>query len=338
MILHGHNLYRERILVAEIGNNHEGDASLALEMVAAAAEAGAEAVKVQVITPERLLNLRQKERIAQLSKFRLPRSTFQEMADLARAKGMFFVATPFDGDALNSILDLVAAIKIASGDLDYVQLLAAAARTGKPIILSTGMATLSEVQSAVDTISQHLPAGKTPAASLALLHCVSSYPTPLAEANLRAIETLRNTFDLTVGYSDHTLGIEAAIAAACLGARIIEKHFTLDKSRTTFRDHALSADPEDLRRLATAIHSLEDMLGDGEKRPQPCEGQSLAAARRSIVAARDLVAGIQLTLNDLDFVRPRDGLLPSAARVLVGRRLGVPLKRHEPVLESYLKD
>jgi N-acetylneuraminate synthase/N,N'-diacetyllegionaminate synthase len=308
-----------------------------MEMVAAAAEAGADAVKIQAIRAERLMSVAQRERVAQLARLRLPEGTFEAMADLARAEGMLFIATPFDPYSLGEVVHFADAIKIASGDLNYVQLLAAAAQTGKPLILSTGMGTLEEVERAVATIALNLPPEKLLFDSLALLHCVSAYPTPLAEANLKAIETLEEAFGFITGYSDHTLGIEAALVAACLGARIVEKHFTLDKSRATFRDHALSADPADLRRLAQALHSLDEMMGDGKKRPGVCEMETMAAARRSVVAARDLPAGARLSLNDFEFVRPGNGLPPSAARYLAGRRLAIPLRRHEAVLEKHLE-
>ncbi len=335
MIIDRFDLSRQRLLVAEIGNNHEGDASLALEMVAAAAEAGADAVKVQVINPERLVNRSQEMRIAQLSRFRLPLSVFAEMASLARSKGMLFAASAFDVDSLQAIADIVAALKIASGDLDFGPILVAAARSGKPIILSTGMGTLGEVKTAVETIEAHLTAGSL-SQKLALLHCVSTYPTPLQEANLQSIQTLGHVFGLTVGYSDHTLGIECAVIALALGARIVEKHFTLDKTRTSFRDHALSADPEELRRLAGVVHGIDCMLGSSEKRPSGPELEMAKVARRSIVAARDLPAGTQLREDDFDYVRPRAGLPPSAAPTLVGRKLRVPLTRHEPILESHI--
>lgn len=338
MILQGLDLEQKRLLIAEIGNNHEGDAKVAMEMVEAAAEAGADAVKVQVINPERLVNIAHKERLAQLKRFQLSASVFHDMAGLARSKGILFIATPFDDQSLEGVLDCVSAVKIASGDLTYVQLLAAAARTGKPILLSTGMGTLSEIEAAIEAIEGHLPEGRELADSLAILHSVTSYPTPAAEANLRAIETLRDAFELTVGYSDHTLGIDAAMVAASLGARIIEKHFTLDKGRTTFRDHALSADPAEMRRLSAFLRSLDAMLGDGEKQPMPCEWDSLVSARRSVVAARDLAAGVRLTVHDLDFVRPNDGLAPTDAWMLIGHRLGIPRKRHEPVLESHIAE
>ena len=326
------------MVVAEIGNNHEGDASLALEMVAAAAAAGADAVKVQVINPARLVNCSQRERLAQLTRFRLPLSLIAELAQRAAAQGMFFVASAFDEDSLEAVAPLVAAVKIASGDLDFKPLLIKAAALDKPLILSTGMATLAEVDRAVNTIARQLQSPRTLKDSLALLHCVSLYPVPLKLANLKAIQTLKETFAVTVGYSDHCLGIECAVAALALGARIIEKHFTLDKSRTSFRDHALSADPQDLRRLAEITHAFDEILGSCEKLPGEAEVAMSLAARRSIVAARDLKAGERLSWADLDYVRPREGLPPEAAETLVGRTLRVPVKYHQVLVASLLND
>jgi N,N'-diacetyllegionaminate synthase len=329
------NLDDKVLVVAEIGNNHEGDASLAMEMVAAAAEAGADAVKVQVINPEKLVNRSQTERIAQLSAFQLPWSAFVEMASLAQNKGVLFLASAFDIQSLESIADLVSAIKIASGDLDFVPLLIKAASLNKPLLLSTGMGTLSEVRAAVKTIESRISSGSL-YERLALLHCVSLYPTPLYAANLRAIQTLHQAFGLTVGYSDHTLGIEAAIMAMAMGARIIEKHFTLDKNRP-FRDHAISSDPIDLRCLAKIAHNLDLILGSGEKVPSPEEQEVARTARRCIVASRDLPEGTRLGVNDLDYIRPREGLAPAAAIKLLGRKLVVSLKAHEIILESHLE-
>lgn len=329
------NLDDQVLVVAEIGNNHEGDPSLALEMVAAAAEAGADAVKVQVINPEKLVNRSQVERIAQLSAFRLPLSAFAEMASLAQAKGLLFLASAFDIQSLESIVDLVSAIKIASGDLDFVPLLVRAASLNKPLLLSTGMSTLNEVKSAIKIIESKITSGLLNE-KLALLHCVSLYPTPLCAANLRAIQTLRQAFGLTVGYSDHTQGVEAAIMAMALGARIIEKHFTLDKNRA-FRDHAISSDPEDFRCLTKIAHEVDLILGSGEKVPSQEEREVARTARRSIVASRDLPEGTQLTMEDLDFVRPQHGLAPAIALTLLGRKLVVSLKAHDLIFESHLE-
>ncbi|MBI5034928.1 MAG: N-acetylneuraminate synthase family protein [Chloroflexi bacterium] len=337
MILGNCDLEQKRLLIAELGNNHEGDQALAMDMVTAAAESGADAVKVQIIDPEHLVHRSQTERIAQLSRFRLPLATLVEMATLARKQGMLFIASAFDVQSLKSIADHLAAIKIASGDLDFEPLLIQAAKLDKPIFLSTGMSTLDEITTAVNTIAKHLPTKRPLKDTLALLHCVSLYPVPLAQANLRAINTLHETFDLTVGYSDHVLGIQASVTALALGARVIEKHFTLDKSRMTFRDHALSADPTDLRQLSDVVHSFDEMLGTGEKKLTDAELQMAQAARRSIVAARDLDAGTRLTFDDLDYVRPRKGLSPTLATSLIGRILKVPVKRHDLILETSLE-
>lgn len=337
MLIGKHDLSRQRMLVAEIGNNHEGDRTLALELVAAAAEVGADAVKVQIIDPMRLVNHSQAERIAHLSRFRLSPDTFAEMAALAESKGVLFMGSAFDVHSLEVVAPLLAAIKIASGDLDFAPLLVKAAGLGKPILLSTGMATLDEIQTAVQTIAAYLPAARPLSETLALLHCVSLYPAPLVEANLRAIITLHESFGLTVGYSDHTLGIEAAVASLALGARLVEKHFTLDKTRTTFRDHALSADRDDLCRLAVVVHDFDKLLGTGEKCPSKTEEEMAAVARRSIVAARDLPAGTILSNDNLDCVRPRNGLPSSALAGLVGRTLRVALKMHDLILENQLE-
>lgn len=337
MILDGFDLDKGRFLIAEIGNNHEGDASLAMEMVDAAAESGADAVKVQSIAPDRLVNVSETARIAQLTGFKLSLETFSAMADRARSKGVQFMASAFDVDSLDEIFNIISAVKVASSDIDFVQLMAHAASKGKPMIVSTGTATLDDVRTAVATIDENLPTGKSLQDSLVLLHCITSYPTPIEQANLRAMETLRDTFGVTVGYSDHTLGIEAATAAASLGARVIEKHFTLDKTRTTFRDHALSADPSDLRKLSKILHSLDEILGTGVKQPMPCEEESLVAARRSIVTARNLDAGIVLGPDDLDYVRPANGMPPTRAASVIGRRLRVALSKHEVLDESHLE-
>ena len=337
MIIGGSDLGHRRLLIAEIGNNHEGDASAALEMVSEAAEAGVDAVKVQVVNPDKLVNRSQKERVAQLSRFRLPFETFAQMAELARARGLLFFASAFDDESLDRIAPLLDAVKIASGDLDFGILLSRAAKLNKPIMLSTGMSTMDEVAAAVSIIRDNIAEGRQLHEMLALLHCVSLYPAPLAQANLRGIQTLWDRFGLTVGYSDHTLGIEAAVVSLGLGARIIEKHFTLDKNRSSFRDHALSADPAEMRRLAAVTHAFDEMLGSGEKAPSAEEQQTAASARRSIVAARDLAAGRRLSLDDFDYVRPRNGLPPKAAQNLVGRKLRMALSAHDPVLESHVE-
>lgn len=331
-----YDLDKDVLVIAEIGNNHEGDPATARQMIEKAGEVGIPAVKIQIIDPEKLVNISQQNRIAQLKKFRLPWSIIEEMADLAHKKGLLFIASVFDLESLARMSTMVDAIKIASGDLDFSPLLKKAAQIGKPLVLSTGMSSLEEIKHSVDIISGCLPKGLKVEDSLALLHCVSLYPTPYSMANLRAIETLRREFGLTVGYSDHTLGIEASILSMMLGARVIEKHFTLDKGRTSFHDHALSADAEDMRKLAMIAKSLAELLGDGKKTVSADEQAVAAMARRSIVAARDLSENIVLKGEDLDYVRPRNGMPPGSADRVIGRRLRVALKRHDVICEEKL--
>lgn len=315
------------LLIAEIGNNHEGDAGHARELVAAAVEAGADAVKVQVIDPPRLVNIAQAERIAQLGRFALPLEVFAELAAQTRAGGAAFMASAFDVDSLARIAPHCDAIKVASGDLTFDALLVAAASHGPPVVLSTGMARMAEVARAVEVFASAAHAHPLEE-RLALLHCVSLYPTALAQANLGAIGALAAAFGLPTGYSDHTLGIEAALVALGLGARIIEKHFTIDKVRSAFRDHALSADPSEFARLAGVVRGHRELMGSGRKDGGIADAASAVAVRRSAVAARDLTAGTVLAEADLDFVRPGDGVSPANAGNLIGRRLRRALPRH----------
>jgi N-acetylneuraminate synthase/N,N'-diacetyllegionaminate synthase len=226
------------------------------------------------------------------------------------------------------------AIKIASGDLNFDPLLDVAARSGKPVILSTGMARMEEIRHAVDVFATGIADGAAPADRLAVLHCVSLYPTPPDQANLAAIPRLARELGVTVGYSDHTLGIDQAVLSLALGARIVEKHFTLDKARSSFRDHALSADPAEFARLAQVVHAFDSMLGTGEADGERADAAARSVVRRSIVASRALPAGSVLEDGDLDFVRPANGLPPSEAKRLVGRRLARPLARHQAVQRS----
>jgi len=327
MLMAGHDLAKKPMLIAEVGNNHEGDPVLARELVDAAVEAGADAVKLQVIDPQRLVHMSQTARLEQLARFRLSREVFSELADRVRARGRLFMASVFDVDSLRDAAGDLDAVKVASGDLDFDPLLVVAAGLGKPIILSTGMSYLSEIQRAVGVISAALPHGQDVAQSLCVLHCVSLYPTPLEKANLAAIPNLAKTLRLTIGYSDHTLGLEASVTALALGARVIEKHFTLDKKRTSFRDHALSADPGELAALARTVEAFQGMIGTGERDGELADAQSRATARRSIVVARNLPAGLILAADHLDFLRPADGLSPAELGRVTGRRLKIALEK-----------
>ena len=318
MIIGSVDLSREILVIAEIGNNHEGDFGLAREMIFAAAAAGVQVVKFQTIQPERLVSLGQPARIEQLRRYAFSREQFAEPAAVARLAGVMFMSTPFSVDAVGWLDELVPAFKIASGDNNFERLLTAVAATGKPVLLSTGMTDLAGINKSCALIDGAAPAK---AGGIAVLHCVSAYPTPVEQANLLAIQELSRETGRVVGYSDHTLGIEAASLAVALGARIIEKHFTLSKTQSDFRDHALSVDAAELAELVRRVRTASLMLGSGCKSPQPAEMATIVAARRSIATFGALPAGHVLTENDLDWLRPGDGFAPGQEVEVLGRRL-----------------
>lgn len=325
----GHLDSAERVLIiAEIGNNHEGSVALAEELIGLAADAGADAVKFQTIVPEALVSPLQVERIAQLHRLCLPLDAFAHLRAVAEEAGVVFLSTPFDCASVAVLNPLVQAFKVASGDNDFFPLLETIAATGKPVILSTGMTDLGGVAAARACLEKAWREQGVDG-EMALLHCVSSYPTPAGEANLAAIATLAGQ-GLTVGYSDHTLGIEAAVLSVALGARIIEKHFTISKTYSSFRDHQLSADPGDLALMVQRVRDAEEMLGSGAKAQYPCEQGVAAAARRSAVAACDLPAGTVIGPEHVLWVRPAGEIGPAQARMLTGRVLRAPLRRGEP--------
>jgi N-acetylneuraminate synthase/N,N'-diacetyllegionaminate synthase len=327
MKIGGIDLDRQVMIVAEVGNNHEGSFALAEEMIGRAAETGVNAVKFQTIVPEELISATQTERIKQLGKFRLSYKDFEKLARIANQEKVLFLSTPFDIESARFLDSLVSAHKIASGDNIFFPLLDVIARTGKPILLSTGLTDLDEIvhtKNFIFDIWNQLGIHQ----ELAVLHCVSCYPTPASEANLLAISTLKE-LGTTVGYSDHTLGIEAAVLSVALGARIIEKHFTLDKEYSEFRDHRLAADPDELSLLVRWVRKAEQMLGTGEKDLAECEKESKETIRRSIAAKADLAFGTIIKWEHLRWVRPGNGLPPGEEKGLLGRVLKRSVKAGE---------
>ena len=324
------------LIIAEVGNNHEGDFSVACELVDRAAETGVDAVKFQTFIPEHYCSVRDEARMATLNRFRLTYDQFADLAARARTKGLLFLSTPFDLESADFLGTIVDAMKIASGDNTFYPLIRKAAETGKPMIISTGLADHNVMAKAV-TCARDAWARQGVSPDLALLHCVASYPVPADQANLAAISTMIGAFpDLTIGYSDHTIGPEAAVLAVALGARIIEKHFTLDTAFSDFRDHQLSADPEGLTDLVQAVRRTEMMLGDGTLGAMPCEGPMVPAVRRSVVAARDLAAGEEVFPGDITWVRPGGGVPPGSEDQVVGRRLRQAVAQGDMIKSEFL--
>jgi N,N'-diacetyllegionaminate synthase len=319
---------RAVLVVAEIGNNHEGNFDLAAEMIRQAAGCGVRAVKFQTVRAAQLVRRAETDRFARLTRFELSQRQFAELSELAHELGLLFISTPLSLEAATFLEPMVDAYKIASGDNDFFPLLEKIASTGKPVVVSTGVSDVSQVDATVRFLRGQWESQRK-SGDLALLHCVSSYPTPPHEANLASIPFLAEEFGCTVGYSDHTLGTQAAVLAVAAGARIIEKHFTLDKHQSDFRDHQLSADPAEMAELINRVIEVDLLLGTPGKTIQPCEAASQTAIRRSIVAARDLKAGTTIAAADLKWIRPGDGLRPGNEALLLGRRLKRDLRENE---------
>jgi len=320
-------LLNSNVVVAEIGNNHEGSLDLACELISLASDAGAYAVKFQTFQTEKLITARDVKRTGQLKKFQLSYSDFEYLAKYCQEMDIVFLSTPFDLESVEFLKPLVPAYKISSGDNTNFPLLEKVAYTGLPILLSTGMLTDSQLTEVVKQIRKCWD-NEGIKGNLALLHCVSAYPTLPEQANLLAIEELKKYSDI-VGYSDHTKGIEAAITAVALGATIIEKHFTVRHDYSEFRDHQLSANPVELKELVQRIGHLESLLGTQEIRCEDCESQNIDALRRSIVTTRKLAKGSVLTESDLCAVRPAGGLPPGNEKLLLGKTLKDSMEKGE---------
>jgi len=315
-------------VIAEAGVNHNGSLELARRLVEAAAEAGADAVKFQTFRAERLAAPSApkaayqrsstdpgQSQLDMLRALELSSEDHVALAALCREKGLTFLSSPFDFESADFLEQLgVPAFKVASGELTNLPLLRHLAAKGRPLIVSTGMASLGEVEAALRVIER---AGDP---AVVLLHCTSCYPAEPAEANLRAMATLSLAFGRPVGYSDHTLGLAVPLAAAALGAAVIEKHFTLDRSLEG-PDHRASAEPGELADLVRGVRQIEAALGHGRKEPNPAEAETARAARRSLVAAVDLKAGQTLVAEAIALLRPGTGLPPELIGFLVGRRV-----------------
>ena len=320
-------MFQDRVfIIAEAGVNHNGSLETARALVDVASQAGADAVKFQTFTAARIASRGagmadyQKRssgdsgsQYEMLKRLELDESDHYALAAYCTKKEILFLSSPFDEQAVDLLLQVgVPLLKVGSGEITNLPLLSYIGSKGLPVILSTGMSMLGEVERAVAVLSaQGCP-------DIALLHCLTEYPAPVDQVNLNAMLTLRQAFALPVGYSDHTVGFEIPVAAAALGARILEKHFTLDKSMPG-PDHAASLDPTELALMVRAVRNVEQALGDGIKRPAPCELSNRDVARKSLIAARALAAGETLRREDIAVKRPGSGIAPEYLQRVVGR-------------------
>ena len=320
-------------VIAEIGNNHEGSVQQAIDLVGYAADTGADAVKFQTFKPKEYISKNDLSRFQRLEKFQLKIDQFQQIAKEAVRKKITFFSTPFDLDSAHALNNFQSIFKISSGDNNFLPLINQIASYKKPTFLSTGLCDMHHLKKI-----HNFWLKKASESNLAFLHCVSSYPVPIEQANINSIQSLKKTFpNLKIGYSDHTLGTKACILAVAAGAEIIEKHFTLDNKFSNFRDHALSSNPKEMKYLVESIRETEAILGDGIKKIEDCEKKSIIQTRRSIAASSDLKKGDKVQTKDLSWIRPGGGIRPGNEDLLIGKTLERDLNEGEFFKEEFVE-
>lgn len=314
-------------IIAEAGVNHNGDINIAKRLVDAASESRADAVKFQTFIGEKFISSKaekaeyQKKTVGEtgsqldmIKKLELPQDAFRVLKEYCEKKKIKFMSTAFDIDSAKFLNDIgVDVFKIPSGEITNYPLLKVIGQFKKRVIMSTGMSEIPEIKAAIDILKQY---GTN---DISVLHCNTQYPTPMEDVNLKAMQQLRNELDLPIGYSDHTLGIEVPIAAAALGAEIIEKHFTMDRNMEG-PDHRASLEPDELKKMVEGIRNIEKALGDGIKRVSPSEKENILTARKSIVATMKIQEGDRFTEENLTTKRPGSGISPMMWEKLIGKK------------------
>jgi N,N'-diacetyllegionaminate synthase len=316
------------LIIAEAGVNHNGDINLAKQLIDVAAQAGADCVKFQTFAADRQVTrdaqkadyqtkatASQESQHAMLRRLELSPEMHRELIAHCAARGIGFLSTGFDIESVDLLISLgQERFKIPSGEITNLPYLRHVGGLGKTVILSSGMASLGDIEASIDVLER---AG-TARADLTVLHCTTEYPTPMDEVNLRAMQSIHAAFDVAVGYSDHTQGIEVAVAAVAMGACVIEKHFTLDRNLPG-PDHEASLEPAELKSMVAAIRNIEIALGDGVKRLTPSEARNKPVARKSLVASRSIRAGEVFSAQNITAKRPGTGISPMRWDEVVGR-------------------
>jgi N,N'-diacetyllegionaminate synthase len=334
------------LIIAEAGVNHNGDFALAKKMIEVAYEAGADIIKFQTAVPELVMSESApkaeyqnkttgvaESQLEMSKKIHLPLEAYYELNKYCEKIGIKFLSTPFDHVSIDLLNDLGQDIfKIPSGEITNLPYLKKVASLNKDIIISTGMSKLSEVEFALEVLTQNGIMRER----IIVLHCNTDYPSPFEDVNLLAMITLKNAFGVRVGYSDHTPGIEVPIAAVALGAEVIEKHFTLDKAMYG-PDHLASLSPKELKEMITSIRNIEKALGDGRKVPTQSETKNIIIARRSIHIVKDLPEGTIINEEDLIMKRPGNGISPIFINNVIGKKTKMNLtKDHMCSFEDFV--
>ena len=319
------------MVVAEIGNNHEGSFSLAKKLIQKASEAGVDAVKFQTYKTENFLNDQDKKRFKRYKDFELSIDQFYELSKFAKSKNLLFISTPLDIQSAIDLSKFVDYFKISSGDNNYFQLIEKVLSFNKPVIISTGLLNFSEILKLIKLIkNKNFPINK-----IFILHCVSDYPVLDKEANLLSIKYLKDKLKMNIGYSDHTLGLEACLMAVAYGAKIIEKHFTLDKNFSSFRDHKLSADPREMLKLVNMVKRLSVMKGSYSKKVSKNEKKNLKSSRRSIYAKFQINKNEYISADKIKIVRSFVSLSPNKLKKVLKKKAKFSIKKSQPILNKY---
>lgn len=337
MQLFGRNLQQDVAIVAEIGVNHEGSEESALKLIDLAIDAGADAVKLQTYTPERYASASDPARLARVTRFSLSPDAHRRLARHAEKRGGILFSTALTEDVVPFLAEWCPVIKVASGDLVFEPTIRAVAATNKPVIISTGNATVDEIDAALGWFRDE--AGPEAVAQrVIIMHCVASYPAPIEQANILSVPYLQRRFGLQTGYSNHVVEPEAIYAAVALGATVIEAHFTDQKHGREFRDHAMSFSPEEFAEMVVRSRRIRASLGLFEKKPEACERPLRNAMRKGLIAARDIAAGEILTAGALIYARPAGDFSAADLPSLLGRTLAAPLGRGESITLKHLRE
>jgi N,N'-diacetyllegionaminate synthase len=330
--------YKRVFIIAEAGVNHNGNIEIAKKLIDAAAEAGADAVKFQSFVAENVVSIyapkamyqkkttnEDESQLSMIRKLELDSNAHKGLLEYCKKKAIMFLSSPFDLESIDLLRKMGLKIfKIPSGEITNLPYLRKIGSLGKKIILSSGMADLGEIEDALDT----LISSGTPKNYITVMHCNTEYPTPHKDVNLLAMLTIQEAFKIDVGYSDHTLGIEVPIAAVALGARVIEKHFTLDRNMEG-PDHKASLEPYELKMMVETIRNIEKAMGDGIKKPSPSELKNKSIARKSIIAARDIQKGETFTEKNITVKRPGTGISPMEWDRIIGNKAKRSFKEDE---------
>jgi sialic acid synthase SpsE len=316
-------------LIAEAGNNHEGSIKKAKKLISEAAKAGADAIKFQAVDVEKFYRKNSnKDRFDQLRKFQLNRKQYLQLSKFAKKNKIVFFATPFDLDIAKYLNKIQPIFKIASGDNNFFDLIKKVLAFGKPLIVSTGLLNFGQITKLNKFLIKNKKNNE-----IVLMHCVSIYPTPLKYINLESILFLKERFKkIIVGYSDHSKGIKACIYAAVLGARVIEKHFTLDKNQSSFRDHKISANPKELKILVNSLHEVVKIRGYFEKKPSKEEMKNAYLMRRSAVANKNLIKNHKLKENDISFLRDPKKKKKYGFTTFIGKKLKKSVNKNKDII------